>query len=342
MHRTGQGLRAAATAAAVIAAVRIAAAQDIPINYERLSSMEEPLATEIGDITLTLTGLVDLPLTADVEDDELRYAGLIGNFQAGALVQLQNRWRVSLAYFGQYATDSEFSSRPDRRYVDNAALSLGSAWGTLAGGNVVGLVREQTRRKRGAGNGVLELDDALGGLDEWGGGYTVRLGPWVVGAVVDEEADFQLGTTFRRPIDDTDYRLSLWVSDGMYRPAGSMRNFASVAAGAVAEVIYGSTTFDAGLGYERLRSPGVEAERGFLSLGIRGKAGVLGWSAEAHFGRLAGTDETSLALGAHYDVARGLSINLGLNHTSARADAGGERLIDRRDTRLILSVRYGF
>ena len=44
-----------------------ATAQDISLNYERLSSMEEPLATEIGDLTLTLTGLVDAPLTADQE-----------------------------------------------------------------------------------------------------------------------------------------------------------------------------------------------------------------------------------------------------------------------------------
>ena len=128
-------------------------------------------------MTLTLTGLVDAPLTVEFEDDEAVDSGLVGNFQTGALVQLRNRWRVSLSYFGQYASDEAFSSRPDRKYVDNVALSVGSAWGTVAGGNVSGVVREQTRRRRGAGNAALEFDDALGGLDEWGSGYTVRLGP---------------------------------------------------------------------------------------------------------------------------------------------------------------------
>ena len=115
-----------------------ATAQDISLNYERLSSMEEPLATEIGDLTLTLTGLVDAPLTADFEAD------LLGNFEAGALIQLQNRWRVSLAYFGQYATDEALNAPPDDEYTDNVGLSAGSVWGTAVAGYVSGIVREGT------------------------------------------------------------------------------------------------------------------------------------------------------------------------------------------------------
>ncbi len=339
----GRGLRVAAAAAvAAMAAAPLATAQDIPLNYERLSSMEEPLATEIGDLTLTLTGLIDAPLAFDAENDEAVESGLVGNFQLGALAQLRNRWRVGVAYFGQYATDRRFTSEPHRQYTDNAALSVGGVWGTVSGGNVSGAVREGTRRRRGAGNAVLALDGALGGLADLGGSYTGRFGPWVIGAAVDEDGNFDIGATFRRPIQHIDHRLSLNVSNAVYVPVGGRRSFDSRAVAGVGEVIHGSTVFDLGLGHERLSSRGRDVRRLYVSAGTRGKAGALGWTLEAHCGRIAGESEISLALGAQYDLARGLSANLGLNHGRASADAGGEGLLDLRDTRTILSARYSF
>ena len=90
-------------AATAMAATHPATAQNISLNYESLSSLEEPIATEIGDVTVLLTGLVDTSLTRDTEDDDASGADLIGNFQLSALTQLSNRWRVGLTYFGQYA-----------------------------------------------------------------------------------------------------------------------------------------------------------------------------------------------------------------------------------------------
>ena len=107
-------------------------------------------------------------------------------------------------------------------------------------------------------------------------------------------------------------------------------------------MIYGSTSFDAGLGYERLTSRGPDAVRRFVSTGVRGKTGVLGWSLEAHYGRIEAEDEVSAALGARYDLARGLSANFGLNQVRAKADAGAIRVVDTRDTKGILSLRYSF
>ncbi len=331
----------AALAAAGMAIAGGAAAQDVSLNYERLSSMEEPLAAEIGGATFVLKGLVDAALIHDAEDGDTD-AGLTGNFQLGALTQLSNRWRVGLTYFGQYVTDETLSTPPDDRYTDRAALSVGGMWGTVAGGNVSGIVREGTRRGRGAGNAALAFDDALGGLAEWGGGYTGRFGPWVVGAAVDEDADFEIGATFRRPMDNTDHRLTLRIGRGVYAAADGSRSFDSTAIGAVGEVIYGSLSFDVGLGYERLASSGPDAERWYLSSGIRGKTGVFGWSVEAHYGRIEGEHEVSAALGAQYDLARGLSANLGLNHAKAKVDVGDTRLLDTRDTKAVLSLRYSF
>lgn len=339
---TGRILLCAAAVFAATGTARLASAQDISLNYEHLSSMEEPLATEIGDVTLVLTGLVDTPLIVNIEDDEATDAGLIGNMQLSALVQLQNRLRVDVSYFGQYETDEALSAEAEENYTDNAAISVGGMWGTVVGGNVSGVVREGTRRRRGAGNGQLAFDDTLGSLSEWGGGYTGRFGPWVVGAIVDKDTQFDVGATFQRPIDDTDYRLTVRVSEGSYVPNGGTQVFETVAVGAVGEVIYGSTILDVGVGYERLSSRGSDADRPYVSAGVRRKTGVLSLSLEAHYGRVEGEDEASAALGIQYDVARGLSANLGINHAKADADAAAVRLVDSRDTRAVFSLRYSF
>ena len=115
-------------------------------------------------------------------------------------------------------------------------------------------MREGTRHRRGAGNAELAFDDALGGLADVGVGYTVRLGPWIVGAVVDEDSNFDIGATFQRPIGDTDYRLTGRVTSGVYISADGVRQFDSIAVIGVGEVVYGSTTFDVGVGYEDLPS----------------------------------------------------------------------------------------
>ena len=56
-----------------------------------------------------------------------------------------------------HSTDADSNAGSDERYADNVALSVGGVWGTVLGGNVSGVVREQTRRRRGAGNGTLAL-----------------------------------------------------------------------------------------------------------------------------------------------------------------------------------------
>ncbi|MCY4563101.1 MAG: hypothetical protein OXE40_01320 [Gammaproteobacteria bacterium] len=332
----------AAAAAAGMATAGFAAAQDIPLNYERLSSMEEPLAREAGGVTFVLTGLVDAPATLDREDDDSLDAGIVANFQLSALDQLPNRWRVGLAYFGQYVTDEALGSDPGDRYTDNAALSVGGYLGTVLGGNVSGIVREGTRRRRGAGNASLAFDNALGELANVGAGYTVRLGPWIVGAVVDEDADFDIGATFQRPIDDTDYRLTGRVTQSVYAGADGARQFDSLAIAGVGEVIYGSTAFDVGVGYEEFSSSGPDASRWYVSAGGRRKTGVVSLSLEGHLGRIEGEDERSGALGAQYDLARGMSVNLGVNYAKALVDLGGASFVNAEDTKAVVSLRYSF
>ena len=331
----------AAVMAAGVAAVDSVPAQDVSLNYESLSSLEEPLATEFGDVTVVLSGLLDTSLTYDshVNDTD---AGLLGNLQLSALTQTSNRWRVGMTYFGQFAVDETPGTDSEERYSDNAALSAGGVWGTALGGNVSGVVREQTRRLRGAGNASLAFDDSFGDVADRGGGYVGRFGPWIVATVLDGDGHFELGAMFQRPAGDKDYRLTVRTSEGDYTAADESRRYDTRAGAVVGEIVYGSTSLDVGMGLERLSSSGREIDRWYVSSGVRTKAGVASLSVEGHYGRVAGVGEVSTALGVQYDLARGLSVNLGLNHAKAKVAFDGVDLVDTVERQVVLSLRYSF
>ncbi len=209
-------------------------------------------------------------------------------------------------------------------------------------GNVSELVRDQTRRARGAGAASLSFDDVFGSLADWGGGYLVRMGPWVLSAVVDEEGDFDLGAAYQRPIGEKDYRLTARYTRGAFTSADGLRRFDARAVSGVGELIYGSALFDLGVGHETLSSPGLELEQWYVSSGVRIKIGVVSFSLEGHYGKVEGMEKTSAALGVQYDLARGLSTNFGLNYEDAVVSLGGVNLIASRGTRAVVSVRYSF
>ncbi|MXZ82859.1 MAG: hypothetical protein F4Z10_04060 [Synechococcus sp. SB0666_bin_14] len=330
-----------AVAAAMVAGTLVAtpaAGQDFP---ERLSFMEKPMATEIGDVTLLLSGFLDTMATYDVSVEHAIDAGLVGNLQIGALTQLPNRLRVELDYSGYYASDDVFHAELDQGYTDNTTLSVSGAWGTVLAGNVSDVVREQTRRQRGAGNAFLAFDNALGELGEWGGGYVGRFGPWVFSGVVDGEGHVDLGAMVQRPAGTRDYRLTFRATTGDFTAADSS-SFDTTALALVSEFIYGSSLFDIGVGCEWFSSKGPDANRCHVSSGVSTKVGVVTLSIEGHVGRIEGHDEISIALGAQYDVARGLSANFGLNHARSKTIIDGVRFTDTNETSIISSLRYAF
>lgn len=317
-----------------------ALAQDIPLSYERLSSMEEPFVAELGDVTLVLNGVLDGAFVHDTESST--DARFTGNVEISAHAQLANRWRVGAQYFGQYSTMDDFNGRVGDTYSDNAALTAGSVWGTLAAGNVSGVVREQTRRLRGIGNGALAFDGFLGAIGDVGAAYSGRFGPWVISGAIDPEGRFDLGAMSQRPHGTRDLRLSFRAISGDYTDADGSRGFHTAGAGVVGELIYGSSAFDLGTGYERFATSGPNAGRWYVSAGARTKTGMLSLSLEGHYGRIGDAEEVSAALGARYDVARGLSANLGVNHASAEATTGGVRITDTEETKTVVSMRYSF
>ena len=333
--------------ACAIGAAERACAQEIFLDYDDLSMLEAPLATEIGDITLVLKGMAEGSWTYQREGDDSDESFGAG-FQAGAQTQMSNRWRVRLNYSGRYASDpqdnpdSGFASRADEEYEDDITFSVGGPWGTVAAGNVSELVRNQTRRARGAGAASLSFDDTFGSLDDWSGGYLVRLGPWVLSAVVDESGDFDLGAMYQRPIAEMDYRLTARYTQSIFTSADGLRRFDTRAVSGVGELIYGSALFDLGMGHETLSSPGLEAEQWYVSSGVRIKIGVVSFSVEGHYGQVEGEEKTSAALGVQFDMARGLSANFGLNYEDASVSLGGVNLIASKGTKAVVSLRYSF
>ena len=326
-----------------------AVAQGVSLNYDSLSSLEEPLATEVGDVTLSLTGLVDLPLTVDHDDDadDSTDVDLVGNFQVSAETQLPNRWTVGVAYFGQYETEEpleslSFQEPEDDDYNDRAAVFVSGAWGTVTGGNVSGLVREDTRRQRGAGNGVLAFDGFYGGMSDSGGGYIGRFGPTKISTVIDEEGNFEVGGTFQRPIGNKDYRFSVTYANGETLAADGTTEIESEGAAAIGEIVFGSSLFDASVGVEQLSTPMADADRWYASVGAQRKMGGLTLSAEGHYGEVESEPESSVAIGAAFDIARGLSVNFGFNYEDADVRIGNTVLANVEETKSVISLRYSF
>jgi hypothetical protein len=312
-----------------------ATAQAVDLNYESLSSLEEPLAIQYQDITFSLSGLTDASLNYLRESSDSE-ATLLGNFQISAETQLANSWTLGAAYFGQY-DDAE-----DDNYTDNAAIYLGGVWGTGSIGNVTGIVREQTRRIRAAGNGELNFDDHLGQLSDFGVNYIGRFGPSQLLASIDDDSNFEIASIYQRPIDNKDYRFSLRYRESQFTPDNEIMLFDSKAIGLMGELTYGNTIFNLGLGIEQLSSDSMSLDRQTVSMGAFRKVGLWTFSGEVHFGDIEGQDERSYALGLKYDIARGMSLNFGLNHSDADVAENGVSILQVNETEGLVSVRYSF
>ena len=316
--------------------------QDINLNYDNLSSFEEPLSLEAGNVTISVTGLADANITADfddlIDDDEVTL-GFVTNVQVAAETQLANRWTIGAAYFGQYS-DNTIGVPED--YTDNVAGFIGTSFGTIIGGNVNQQVRELTRRRRGVGNSFLAFDDFYGQLDNWGGAYVGRCGPSVIGAVVDENGDFEVGAQFQRPIGERDVRFTGRYRQTRFNAPDGITRYDTRGIGLVGELVYGSTLYDLGAGYERLDGALIDIDRWFVSAGGQSQFGPLQLSVEGHYGEVDGASEVSGAVGASYALARGLSLNLGGNYANAKLSPDGATLIDLDEVTAVSSLRFSF
>lgn len=306
----------------------------VPINYDALSFVEEPLAAEVGPVTVNGNFLVDQSAQYSTNADEDDYnTRAIGDIQAE--VELPNTWQLRARYVANYDRLRKDS------YEDDVAISISDEWGTLAGGNVTGAVFENTRRKRGFGNAELKNDSFVGALDEAGGFYSVQYNSYTFSVAADQEGRAEVGASFTRPIGKQNYRASLRARKG---DTGEDPGDTITAIGvggdaygtaAVVEMIYASFLADAQIGYEHV-DPDNQAgdnDHVFGSVGMQYKQGAYRFSLEGGLGDYDGDDRRSAAFGSRIDLARGASFNVGVNY---------EYINDDDDVTSVGSMRYEF
>jgi hypothetical protein len=312
-------------------------AQDNGLNPDNLSFFEEPLAVDLFGFTLSYNQLIDLPVSHDFNSDDTDLHPR-SNFRVNIERQLPNAVTIGGTYIGLYDDDEA------DQYEDRWEVYASSVWGRLSGGEVNSTVREATRRWRGTGNAELEFDDVLGelGEDEFGGAYSLRLSAFTLNVGVDEDGNSDFGLTYERPNKFVDLRFTGRFTDSEVMALNSNRVFDTKGFGLVSQVEYGSFAFDLGLLYEELESGTFKGERKAISTGLHYKVRALTLSAEGHWGDVDGFDEESYALGLRYDLARGLSFNLGYNYAKSTASLDGELIQDVDISKFISSVRYEF
>lgn len=304
------------------------------INYDNLSFVEEPLAIDLwGGATLDVSGLADQSLTYDLEEGDDLYNTRI-NTLTRLQTQLPNSWHVSVQYF------SSFDRLRDQKYTDTYALSVSDEWGTISAGNVTQAVSETVRRQRGVGNADIKLDDFLGSLDDEGIFYSIRNNAYLLALSADQEGRAEAALSFARPIGQSLYRLG-----GRVRKGDSGQNFLnhpipmtegdSYGATMVGSYAYSNWLVDMQAGYESIddRLQG-ESDRVFGSVGSQIKLHSLSLSAAGHLGDGDLGLEKSGALGARYDLARGISLNGGYNYTDTEHSDSAQNVL--------VSVRYDF
>lgn len=319
------------------AAPRLAHAQGVGLNPDSLSFFEEPLAFSLFGFTVNYNHLFDAPVIHDFEADDTDVEPRT-NFRVTAERQLPNALTVGAAYFGSY------DETEDDEYEDRWAVYAQSVWGRVYGGEVNEIVREATRRWRGTGNAELEFDDMVGTLleDDLGLAYHLRLSAWTLNAGVDEDGNSDFGVTYERPNKYVDIRFTGRVTNSEVRSLDNTTVFDTFGTSFVGQVEYGSFAADLGVGYEEFDARAADGERTYLSAGIHYKVRRLTLSAEGHWGEIDGDEEKAAALGLRYDIARGLSFNLGYNWADSTAGIDGIPIQSVDKEEIIGSLRYEY
>lgn len=321
----------------LIGVAHTVSAQEHSVIYDALSFIEEPLAVEIGDVTFTLRGTIDAPFAVNLNNTRDNSINLQTAFQLGAETQLRNALRVGAFYGGELDTKSGIKG-----YSDKVSVFVGSPKGKLYGGNVSDVLRMQTRRKPGVGNANLSYDGNLGQLNELSVAYLGMFGPTKIGGTVDRNGNFEIGMLFQRPLADKDHRYSVRYTDSEYKMQSGSIALKSRGINGVAELIYGSTNFSVGTGFEHLSSSTISANRWHVTGGTKTKLGAVSLSAEAHYGEIEGSPEMSAALGASYDFARGASVDVGINYKDVQSSVNGVQILNDESTEGVISLRYSF
>ncbi len=292
------------------------------INYDKMSFLEEPLAIDLGAATFSTRALVDQSIEYDTIDENDKYNTRI-NADFTLETQLPNNWQAGIRYFSDF---NRLNNASRDKYEDNIAFFFSDEIGTFAFGNVTNSVFENTRRMRSVGNADLTNNKFLGDMDETGAYYAVRLNSYILSLVADQEGRAEGSVSYERNIGEHNIFVSGRLHKGEVSENGDIENVGSNAvitdqgktygAAAVGSFTYGALLFDSEVGYEVIdTAQNDKNDHPFASVGMSYKIRALSLSAEGGVAQYDNNDLRSAALGARYDIARGLSLNMGLNYT---------------------------
>jgi len=307
-------------------------------NYDSFSFIESPVASHVGDTTIELLGLVDLAGDFAQEAEESSIVSM--DLQIGLERQLQSSKTFGTIILGEYQSDL------DDAFEATAEMYYGGIWGELSLGTVNKKAAELTERNTSAGKASLSFSGTSGSLSNLGLSYSGRMGPSQYAISVDDEGRLGIGGAFQRPIDDKDYRFAINMVSGDFDSDESNPEvdfeFDTTSINFLTELVYGSSIFDLALGVEKFDSDERSFNRNYLSLGVAHKVGALSFSAQVLKGDVDGFDQSSYALGAGYDLARGLSLNLGISRSNSDLDKSDLSIQSVETSKEMLSIRYQF
>ncbi len=311
------------------------------INYDGISFLEEPLARELGPVTVSTRALIDQSIEYDTTDEKDTYNTRV-NADIRLETQLPNTWQIGAQYFIDF---NRLNGSDREKYEDDIVFFLSDELGTVAVGNVTNAVFENTRRMRAVGHGNLTNNAFLGNLDATGGFYSVRFNSYVFSLTGDQEGRAEGALSYERNVGKYNILLSTRVRKGEVSENGDIENVGSnvvtsdtgdtYGAAAVGSFRYSSFMFDGEVGYETIDTDqgSDKNDHPFASVGVSYKVRALSVSAEGGISQYDDQDLRSVALGGRYDIARGLSFNMGVNYTFVE---------DNDKTKAIGSFRYEF
>ncbi|MGI9319050.1 MAG: hypothetical protein ACR2QW_17115 [bacterium] len=272
-----------------------------------MSFFEKPLAYQTEWGTFSIRTLGDWEYRSE-DNDNARFDTRQIVSELGFSTQLKNDWNVGAKYIADYS-----SERRDE-YLDEFRVFAQDQWGLAIAGDIATQVFDQTRRQETVGLLGIENDNFTLPLESYGVYYqwsspSLRL---LIG--LDEEANFEAGVVIDKPVGRFQYKLSLRVNQTEDEEGNAQGVKESEGIALMGQIKRGRWLIDVQLMAENVTS--LQSERDFdlitVSSGLhyqfdRLKLSLSGVSRE----NVLDNTERTVALGARFDLARGLSINLG-------------------------------
>jgi len=276
-------------------------------NAESVTYFTKPLAYEyqggVIEIDNAIAAGYRSELNGDSTYDQYQLASRLRY-----LTQLDNDWDVSFSYLGSYDNE-RFNS-----YQDIVRVAVKDQWGEVILGNISAVVFERTNRQQATGLFGINDDSFTLPLKRTGLFYQWQTPQLQLMFAVDREANIELGASYYAIIQGNEMTLSARLNNIENTIADAQGVGESQAIALVAQIQRGRWIADAQFQHEKLAflANQNDFELNSVSAGLHYSFNRWQWSLSgiSKDNELDDTERT-IALGIRYDIARGLTLNLG-------------------------------